>query len=69
MCVCRRVVEQGMYRKHCKVEVYLMEFKLSIHPVNDQFVSRVFSMGNTVGMSHGPSNQVHTLTTLCSCGR
>ena len=28
----RKVVEHGMYVRHLKVEVYLLEFKLVIHP-------------------------------------
>jgi len=38
-----------MYMKHCKVEVYLMEFKLSIPPHYDQVTSKPFSKGDTVG--------------------
>ena len=49
VCACRRVVEHGMYMKHCKVEVYLMEFKLSIHPRYDQVTSKPFSKGDSVG--------------------
>ncbi len=47
--VCRRVVEHGMYMKHCKVEVYLMDFKLSFHPHYDKVATKSYSKGDTVG--------------------
>ena len=45
----RRVVEHGMYIKYCKVEVYLLEFKLSQHPYLNSTKPRSFSRGDTVG--------------------
>ena len=44
----RKVVEHGMYMKHCKVEVYLLEFKLSLHPNLNVSKSRSFSRADTV---------------------
>ena len=45
----RCVVEHGLYVKHCKVEVYLVEFKLALHPDVDSYVSKNFSRADTVG--------------------
>jgi len=45
----RYMVEHGMYVKHCKVEVYLVEFKLALHPEVDSFVTKRFSRADTVG--------------------
>ena len=45
----RKVVEHGMYVKSCKVEVYLMEFKLSQHTDPNTLIKRQFSKGDTVG--------------------
>jgi len=45
----RRVVEHGLYVKHCKVEVYFVEFKLALHPEVDSFVIKKFSRTDTVG--------------------
>ncbi|XP_068720343.1 ubiquitin carboxyl-terminal hydrolase 15-like isoform X3 [Montipora capricornis] len=45
----RKVVEHGMYVKSCKVEVYLMGFKLSRHSDSQTLVTRQFSKGDTVG--------------------
>lgn len=44
----RKVVEHGMYMKHCKVEVYLLEFKLCIHPNVNNTKPRSFSRADTV---------------------
>ena len=35
--------------KHCKVEVYLLEFKLSLHSNQNKVVTRQFSRADTVG--------------------
>ena len=45
----RKMVEQGLYIKYCKVEVYLMEFKLALHPNVNIYQTRKFSRANTVG--------------------
>ena len=49
--IARKVVEHGMYLKILKVEVYLLEFKLSVHPnVNlGNSKTRSFSRDDTVG--------------------
>lgn len=44
----RKVVEHGMYMKHCKVEVYLLEFKLCVHPNFNNIKPRSFSRADTV---------------------
>ena len=45
----RKVVEHGLYVKHCKVEVYLVEFKLALHPEVDVVHTKKFSRVDTVG--------------------
>ena len=45
----RKVVEHGMYMKHIKVEVYLLEFKLVIYPNFEDFKPHGFSRADTVG--------------------
>jgi len=45
----RQVLEHGLYVKHCKVEVYLVEFKLALHPEVDSFVTKKFSRADPVG--------------------
>ncbi len=44
-----KVVEHGLYMKHCKVEVYLLEFKLSLHSNQNEVVCKQFSRADTVG--------------------
>ena len=43
VCVSRRVVEYGTYVKHLKVEVYLIELNLCIHPHLNESKVRFFS--------------------------
>ena len=45
----RRVVEWGLYVKYCKVEVYLVEFKLALHPEVNSVVTKKFSRVDNVG--------------------
>ena len=47
--VARKVVEYGMFVKHCKVEVYLMELKLCENGKNDTYVTQQFSKADTIG--------------------
>ena len=49
MVIARKVVEHGMYMKHCKVEVYLLEFKLTIYPNFNNCKSHSFSRADTIG--------------------
>ena len=56
VCVCRRVVEYGTYVKHLKVEVYLVELKLCVHPHINETKVRFFSRADltselTVGVA------------------
>eukprot|EP00731_Ephydatia_muelleri_P021821 Em0014g412a len=44
----RKVVEYGLYMKHCKVEVYLMDFKLCQQSQLNETISRQFSRATTV---------------------
>ena len=47
--VARKVIEQGMFVKHCKVEVYLMDLKLCENADIDKVVSKQFSRADTIG--------------------
>ncbi|XP_071242252.1 ubiquitin carboxyl-terminal hydrolase 15-like isoform X2 [Salvelinus alpinus] len=46
--ISRKVVEQGMFVKHCKVEVYLTELKLCEDRDMDNVVTRRFSKADTI---------------------
>ncbi|XP_053318592.1 ubiquitin carboxyl-terminal hydrolase 15 isoform X2 [Spea bombifrons] len=48
--VARKVVEQGMFVKHCKVEVYLTELKLCENGNMSNIVTRRFSKADTIDM-------------------
>lgn len=45
-----QVVEQGMFVKHCKVEVYLTELKLCENGNMNNVVTRRFSKADTIGV-------------------
>ena len=47
--IARKVVEHGLYMKHLKVEVYLLEFKLTIYPNISDFKYHSFSRIDTIG--------------------
>lgn len=46
--IARKVVEYGMFVKHCKVEVYLLEFKLAQNNDPDHYVTKKFSKADTI---------------------
>ncbi|KAJ8258597.1 hypothetical protein COCON_G00176090 [Conger conger] len=46
--IVRKVVEYGMFVKHCKVEVYLLELKLCEHKDMESVVARHFSKADTI---------------------
>ncbi|XP_077582894.1 ubiquitin carboxyl-terminal hydrolase 4 isoform X1 [Stigmatopora nigra] len=46
--IVRRVVEHGMFVKHCKVEVYLLELNLCENDNMDNVVTRYFSKADTI---------------------
>ena len=48
--IARRVLEYGLYMKPCKVEVYLLNFKLTLHPKLSETTTEPFSRADTVGM-------------------
>ncbi|XP_034019711.1 ubiquitin carboxyl-terminal hydrolase 15-like isoform X5 [Thalassophryne amazonica] len=48
--IARKVVEQGMFVKHCKVEVYLTELKLCEDSNIDNVITRRFSKADTIDM-------------------
>ena len=45
----RHVIELGMFVKHCKVEVYLMDLRLVENSNINTFVTRKFSRTATIG--------------------
>ena len=47
--ICRTVIEQGMFVKHCKVEVYLMDLKLCPNNKMDNVISKQFSRADKIG--------------------
>lgn len=49
----RRVIEQGMFMKHCRVEVYLMELKLSQNSDMNSVVIKQFSRAATISKFGG----------------
>ena len=55
----RRVTEYGSYMKHLKVEVYLLNFKLTLHPKLSEQTVETFSRDDTVGMQ---SNMIISLS-------
>ncbi|KAK2176765.1 hypothetical protein NP493_642g00044 [Ridgeia piscesae] len=48
MVLSRKVIEQGMFVKHCKVEVYLMELKLCHNQDLEHIVTEQFSKADTI---------------------
>jgi ubiquitin carboxyl-terminal hydrolase 4/11/15 len=44
-----QVVEHGMFVKHCKVEVYLVELKLVENSKLDNVIKKRFSKSDTIG--------------------
>ncbi|XP_068132716.1 ubiquitin carboxyl-terminal hydrolase 15 isoform X3 [Hyperolius riggenbachi] len=48
--IARKVVEQGMFVKHCKVEVYLTELKLCENGNMNNVIIRRFSKADTIDM-------------------
>lgn len=43
------MIEQGMFVKHCRVEVYLMDLKLSENSDINTQVTKQFSRAATIG--------------------
>ncbi|CAL1543086.1 unnamed protein product [Lymnaea stagnalis] len=46
--IVRKVIEQGMFVKHCKVEVYLMELKLCENSNPTNVITHAFSRADTI---------------------
>ena len=68
----RKVVEHGMYVRHCEVEVYLMELKLCQKSEQDKVVVKHFSKGDSLGefnmINRLEFQQISTVLQLtCSC--
>lgn len=52
-CARSQVVEHGLFVKHCKVEVYLLELKLCENSDPTNVLSCHFSKADTIGESPG----------------
>ena len=62
-----QVVEQGMFVKHCKVEVYLTELKLCEDSNMDNVITRRFSKADTIGRPESLwSNRLFTAAHNCN---
>lgn len=59
-----QVVEQGMFVKHCKVEVYLTELKLCEDSNMDNMITRRFSKADTIGRPKAQQLQIKLLLTV-----
>jgi len=46
--IARKVIEQGMFVKHCKVEVYMMDLKLCENEHMDNVITKQFSRADTI---------------------
>ncbi|CAJ0938811.1 unnamed protein product [Ranitomeya imitator] len=55
------VVEQGMFVKHCKVEVYLTELKLCENGNMNNVVTRRFSKADTIDMIEKEMRKIFTI--------
>ena len=47
--VARKVIDSGMFVKHCKIEVYFMELKLAENSSMNDVRSAKFSRNDTLG--------------------
>jgi hypothetical protein len=45
----RKVIEQGMFVKHCKVEVYLLEIKMCENSNLEKIINKSMSRADTIG--------------------
>lgn len=45
----RKVIEQGMFVKHCKVEVYMLEIKMCENSNLEKLISKTMSRADTIG--------------------
>uniref|UniRef100_A0A8C4GQQ6 Ubiquitin carboxyl-terminal hydrolase n=1 Tax=Dicentrarchus labrax TaxID=13489 RepID=A0A8C4GQQ6_DICLA len=59
--IARKVVEQGMFVKHCKVEVYLTELKLCEDSNIDNVITRRFSKADTIDMIEKEMRKLFTI--------
>uniref|UniRef100_A0A8C2Z5U6 Ubiquitin carboxyl-terminal hydrolase n=1 Tax=Cyclopterus lumpus TaxID=8103 RepID=A0A8C2Z5U6_CYCLU len=59
--IARKVVEQGMFVKHCKVEVYLTELKLCEDSNMDNVITRRFSKADTIDMIEKEMRKLFTV--------
>ena len=62
MVLSRKVIEQGMFVKHCKVEVYLLELKLCHNRDLDHVITEHFSKADTIGECLSYSSARRTLS-------
>ncbi|XP_068109005.1 ubiquitin carboxyl-terminal hydrolase 4 [Hyperolius riggenbachi] len=60
--IVRKVVEHGMFVKHCKVEVYLIELKLCENSDLENVVSRHFSKADTIDFVEKEMRSIFNIT-------
>jgi hypothetical protein len=63
--IARRVVEYGL--KHCKVEVYLLNFKLTLHPKLSETTAEQFSRADTVGELEAVMRRIYSVSGTTPC--
>ncbi|XP_050414001.1 ubiquitin carboxyl-terminal hydrolase 4 isoform X1 [Patella vulgata] len=59
--ICRGVIEQGMFVKHCKVEVYLLELKLCENSNLDKTTAKQFSRSSTIAQLEKKMREVFSI--------
>jgi ubiquitin carboxyl-terminal hydrolase 4/11/15 len=62
----RKVIEQGMFTKHCKVEVYLMDLKLCDYEDLKTIHVQHFSRADPIGMSRSSKHTYKVFFSLLS---
>ena len=65
--IARKVVELGKYMKHYKVEVYLLELKLSLYPDTSITKTCRFSRADTVGELEAALKDVYHVDKNAEC--
>ncbi|XP_013412555.1 ubiquitin carboxyl-terminal hydrolase 15 isoform X3 [Lingula anatina] len=60
--IARKVIEQGMFVKHCKVEVYLMDLKLCKNEDIDHCTSKQFSRADTIDDIEKEMRRIFSIT-------
>ncbi|CAI8050693.1 Ubiquitin carboxyl-terminal hydrolase 4 [Geodia barretti] len=65
--IARRVVKYGLYMKHCKVEVYLLNIKLTLHPKLSEATTVELSRADTVGDLGAVMRRIYSVSDKTPC--